>query len=48
MSNLLSNANRILRHYKLDKDVAPTRVEADRVFGWSYNSKLLEFVITEA
>ena len=45
MSNLLSNANRILRHYKLDKDVAPTRVEADRVVGWSYNSKLLEFVI---
>lgn len=39
------NIDRILRHYNLDKDVAITRIEKDRVFGWPLNSKLLEFMI---
>jgi len=45
--SILDNVNRILRHYGLDKDVAITKVEVDRAYGWAYNSKLLEFVIAK-
>jgi len=36
----------MLRYYGLDRHVSITKVETDRVFGWAYDSKLLEFAIS--
>jgi hypothetical protein len=44
---IATNVNRILRHYDLHTDVYITSSDIDRVWGWSYDGKLLEFVITK-
>jgi len=44
---ILTNVSRILRHYGLYTDVFITSEDIDRVWGWSLDGRVLEFVVAK-